>query len=90
MQSRERADVLTVRAQRKPDQATPLLAARAADVDELMDQARVDELATAGYSVSSAYTMVKDPKRVNFSYRDNLWQGSDLLATGMESFAERF
>ena len=45
-----------------------------------------DELATAGYSVSSAYTMVKDPKRVNFSYRDNLWQGSDLLATGIASF----
>ncbi len=45
-----------------------------------------DELAAAGYSVSSAYTMVKDPKRVNFSYRDNLWQGSDLLATGIASF----
>jgi oxygen-independent coproporphyrinogen-3 oxidase len=45
-----------------------------------------DELGAAGYSVSSAYTMVKDPKRVNFSYRDNLWQGSDLLATGIASF----
>ena len=45
-----------------------------------------DQLAAAGYSVSSAYTMVKDPKRVNFSYRDNLWQGSDLLATGIASF----
>lgn len=45
-----------------------------------------DELAKAGYSVSSAYTMVKDPEKVNFSYRDNLWQGSDLLATGVASF----
>jgi oxygen-independent coproporphyrinogen-3 oxidase len=45
-----------------------------------------DELAKAGYSVSSAYTMVKHPERVNFSYRDNLWQGSDLLATGIASF----
>jgi oxygen-independent coproporphyrinogen-3 oxidase len=45
-----------------------------------------DELKSAGYIVSSAYTMVKDPKRVNFSYRDNLWQGSDLLATGIASF----
>lgn len=45
-----------------------------------------DELASAGYSVSSAYTMVKDPSAVNFSYRDNLWQGSDLLATGIASF----
>jgi oxygen-independent coproporphyrinogen-3 oxidase len=45
-----------------------------------------DQLADAGYSVSSAYTMVKNPRRVNFSYRDNLWQGSDLLATGIASF----
>jgi oxygen-independent coproporphyrinogen-3 oxidase len=45
-----------------------------------------EELAAAGYSVSSAYTMVKHPDRVNFSYRDNLWQGSDLLATGIASF----
>src|SRR5690606_27175152 len=40
-----------------------------------------DQFAAAGYSVSSAYTMVKDPRKVNFSYRDNLWRGSDLLAT---------
>ena len=45
-----------------------------------------DELSTAGYHVSSAYTMVKDPKKVNFSYRDNLFGGSDLLATGIASF----
>jgi oxygen-independent coproporphyrinogen-3 oxidase len=45
-----------------------------------------DELAAAGYHVSSAYTMVKDPHRVNFSYRDNLFSGSDLLATGIASF----
>jgi len=45
-----------------------------------------DELLAAGYHVSSAYTVVKDPHRVNFSYRDNLWQGSDLLATGVASF----
>ena len=45
-----------------------------------------DEMLAAGYSISSAYTMVKDPGKVNFSYRDNLWQGSDLLATGVASF----
>ena len=45
-----------------------------------------DELAAAGYHVSSAYTMVRDPEKVNFSYRDNLWRGSDLLATGVASF----
>ncbi|MCA9190344.1 MAG: radical SAM protein, partial [Planctomycetales bacterium] len=45
-----------------------------------------EQLAAAGYSCSSAYTMVKDPGKVNFSYRDNLFQGSDLLATGIASF----
>jgi coproporphyrinogen III oxidase-like Fe-S oxidoreductase len=45
-----------------------------------------DELLSAGYHVSSAYTVVKDPHKVNFSYRDNLWRGSDLLATGVASF----
>src|SRR5262245_28994952 len=45
-----------------------------------------DELCAAGYSVSSAYTLVKDRSKVNFSYRDNLWRGSDLLATGVASF----
>lgn len=44
------------------------------------------EFISAGYSVSSAYTVVKDPSKVNFSYRDNLWRGADLLATGIASF----
>lgn len=45
-----------------------------------------DELLAAGYHVSSAYTLVRDKSKVNFSYRDNLFQGSDLLATGIASF----
>ena len=45
-----------------------------------------EELQGVGYSVSSAYTLIKNPNRVNFSYRDNLWNGSDLLATGIASF----
>jgi oxygen-independent coproporphyrinogen III oxidase len=45
-----------------------------------------DELLSAGYHISSAYTLIKDPSKVNFSYRDNLWRGSDLLATGVASF----
>jgi oxygen-independent coproporphyrinogen-3 oxidase len=45
-----------------------------------------DEMQAAGYSVSSAYTLVKDKHKINFSYRDNLWHGSDLLATGVASF----
>ncbi|MCU0959227.1 MAG: coproporphyrinogen III oxidase family protein [Pirellulaceae bacterium] len=48
--------------------------------------AAFDELLTAGYHVSSAYTLVKDPAQVNFSYRDNLWRGADMLATGIASF----
>jgi len=44
------------------------------------------ELAAAGYHISSAYTLVKDPGRVRFRYRDHLWEGSDLLATGVASF----
>lgn len=45
-----------------------------------------DEFLQAGYKISSAYTVVKDDSKVNFSYRDNLWQGSDLIATGIASF----
>jgi oxygen-independent coproporphyrinogen III oxidase len=45
-----------------------------------------DEMLAAGYQISSAYTLVKDKQKVNFSYRDNLWRGSDLLATGVASF----
>ena len=44
------------------------------------------EFAEAGYHVSSAYTMVKDKSKTNFSYRDNLWMGADLIATGIASF----
>ena len=45
-----------------------------------------ETLSAAGYSQSSAYTMIKDPQKISFSYRDNLWKGSDLLATGIASF----
>lgn len=45
-----------------------------------------DQFLAEGYHISSAYTVVKDPQKVNFSYRDNLWQGADLLATGIASF----
>ena len=47
-------------------------------------------LEAAGYELSSAYTMVKDPGSVHFSYRDNLWRGSDLLATGIAHHGEQF
>jgi coproporphyrinogen III oxidase-like Fe-S oxidoreductase len=45
-----------------------------------------DELAAAGYQVSSAYTMVKDRRRCRFVYRDGLWHGADMFGTGVASF----
>jgi oxygen-independent coproporphyrinogen-3 oxidase len=39
-----------------------------------------------GYSISSGYTLVRDPARVHFHYRDMLWEGSDLVALGVASF----
>jgi oxygen-independent coproporphyrinogen III oxidase len=45
-----------------------------------------DELAKAGYEVSSAYTMVKDRKSCRFVYRDSLWHGADMFGTGVASF----
>lgn len=40
----------------------------------------------AGYSVSSAYTVVKNPETTKFVYRDSLWAGADLLSVGVASF----
>ncbi len=45
-----------------------------------------DELEAAGYHVSSAYTMVRDPS-VTFVYRDSLWRGADMLGTGVASIS---
>jgi coproporphyrinogen III oxidase-like Fe-S oxidoreductase len=44
------------------------------------------EMAKAGYSVSSAYTMVRDPQKTKFVYRDSLWHGADMFGTGVASF----
>ena len=45
------------------------------------------ELEKAGYSVTSAYTAVKDPSRIRFFYRDLLWTGADLIGLGVASFS---
>ena len=45
-----------------------------------------DRFVAAGYTVSSGYTLVRDPARVHFRYRDMLWEGSDLVALGVASF----
>ena len=44
------------------------------------------ELATEGYDLSSAYTMVKGDRPCRFVYRDSVWSGSDMLGTGVASF----
>ncbi|MFP6855394.1 MAG: radical SAM protein, partial [Opitutales bacterium] len=44
------------------------------------------ELERSGYSVTSAYTAVKDPSKTRFVYRDRLWAGADMVATGVASF----
>lgn len=46
----------------------------------------MDRLAEAGYHPSSGNEMVKNPETDQFVYRDNLFRGSDLIATGVSSF----
>ncbi len=45
-----------------------------------------NEFESAGYTVSSAYTVVKNPETTKFIYRDSLWEGADLLSAGVASF----
>jgi oxygen-independent coproporphyrinogen-3 oxidase len=45
------------------------------------------ELEKGGYTVTSGYTVVKDPARTKFVYRDSLWQGADLIGLGVASFS---
>ncbi len=44
------------------------------------------ELERHGYTISSAYTAVKSKEKTRFLYRDQLWEGADLLALGVASF----
>ena len=41
----------------------------------------------AGYAQSSAYTVLKKDKPCQFVYRDAVWQGSDMIGTGVASFS---
>ncbi|MCW5981398.1 MAG: coproporphyrinogen III oxidase family protein [Bryobacteraceae bacterium] len=45
------------------------------------------ELEKAGYSVTSAYTAVRDPGKTRFMYRDLLWTGADMAGLGVASFS---
>jgi oxygen-independent coproporphyrinogen-3 oxidase len=44
------------------------------------------ELESAGYTVGSAYTAVKNKEKTRFLYRDRLWAGADLVSLGVASF----
>jgi oxygen-independent coproporphyrinogen-3 oxidase len=45
------------------------------------------ELEQAGYTVTSAYTAVKNPAATRFVYRDLLWRGADMVGLGVASFS---
>jgi oxygen-independent coproporphyrinogen-3 oxidase len=45
-----------------------------------------DEFVKAGYTISSATTVVKDPAKTRFVYREALWRGADMFGTGVASF----
>src|SRR5262249_18385178 len=49
--------------------------------------AAFDQLEANGYTITSAYTAVKDPARTRFVYRDQLWTGADLIGLGVASFS---
>lgn len=46
-----------------------------------------EQFELAGYGNSSAYTMVWRGKPCRFAYRDAVWQGSDMMGTGVASFS---
>ena len=50
-----------------------------------MDES-MDYLGARGYTPSSGNELVKNPDTDRFVYRDSLWRGADLLATGVSSF----
>jgi oxygen-independent coproporphyrinogen-3 oxidase len=43
-------------------------------------------LESAGYSLRSAYTAVRNPARTRFVYTDRLWEGADMVGLGVASF----
>ncbi len=46
-----------------------------------------DRLQRSGYTLTSAYTAVRDVDRARFAYRDHVWRGDDLLALGVSAFS---
>ncbi len=46
----------------------------------------MDQMQAAGYHISSGNELIKNPETDHFVYRDNVWRGCDLVATGVSSF----
>lgn len=46
----------------------------------------MDRLMEVGYHISSGNELVLNPETDQFVYRDNVWRGCDLIATGVASF----
>ncbi len=44
------------------------------------------EFEKVGYTVTSGTTVVRDPARIKFIYRDGLFSGADILSIGVASF----
>lgn len=45
-----------------------------------------EQFRAAGYEPSSAYTVKKAGRGARFTYRDALWRGADMIASGVSSF----
>ncbi len=46
----------------------------------------IETLQTKGYHLASGNELVKNPETDRFVYRDNLFRGNDIIATGVSSF----
>ncbi len=46
-----------------------------------------EQFEKAGYAQSSAYTVIKKDQPSKFVYRDAVWQGNDMIGTGVASFS---
>ncbi|HSR69394.1 MAG TPA: coproporphyrinogen-III oxidase family protein [Acidobacteriota bacterium] len=49
-------------------------------------QYAVEQLTSNGYRISSAYTLLKEDQQASFVYRDSVWQGADMMGTGVSAF----
>jgi len=47
-----------------------------------------ERLGTAGYSVNSTCTVVRNPEKTKFRYREQLFRGDDLIGLGVASFGQ--